>query len=389
MNYSYLEPKTLQVFICCLLNNKKFNLSILSIHEMRRLIQEIYDNDLKESFLFTVNEINMSKSSALLKRVYLWASIDKNANSSLISTRNIIKIISKTSEDDKIDISDLKNTLDSTSHGYYLIYTILDMNIIGYEKEKLDKFLFYYIKNFSENNLNKKNKRYHDIKENIIEICKFLKPHFKKHMHPTPIIISEISDLISSKSKMRFFESLLYLKKKKYIDINSYDFFNIEISFNKSPYEILAMEIHSLGFDIQGLDLKEILNDIAFIVSYDDKIDRVSIYDNVNNNKYYIKRFSYDSPNSLIFKFLQNNQEEPISKENIEEELKIEIKKDLSEVVRDLGFDGILRTIFFNVSKSKITFHSYATIGQVKGLEEKIINHIKEIINHNKKISKD
>jgi len=71
-----------------------------------------------------------------------------------------------------------------------------------------------------------------------------------------------------------------------------------------------------------------------------------------------IARPNFDGENDLVFNYLISNPNKKFTRKQIEEEIKIKLKKTLHKIVENLGFKGDLRKLFFNVSGSSIQFNN-------------------------------
>lgn len=116
---------------------------------------------------------------------------------------------------------------------------------------------------------------------------------------------------------------------------------------------------------------------LAFVIEYDADYQKLFLYDILKNRKYLLKRYNYSSDNDKIILYLLDNQDEIISKKDLEEILNKKIKKSIYEIPRDLGFIGILRELFFITSNYTLKFRSEITYNQVKGLLKQIYETLK------------
>lgn len=92
------------------------------------------------------------------------------------------------------------------------------------------------------------------------------------------------------------------------------------------------------------------------------------------DNKYQLAKPDFDSENDVVFDYLYKNPNKKITRDEIEEQLKIELKKSLHKIVENLGFKGELKKVFFDVSKNSIQFNNPITRECLKSLG---INRIK------------
>ncbi|MDD5305917.1 MAG: hypothetical protein PHU25_01215 [Deltaproteobacteria bacterium] len=83
------------------------------------------------------------------------------------------------------------------------------------------------------------------------------------------------------------------------------------------------------------------------------------IYENreIRVNGFVLSKPNYDSENDVVFEHVFHNANRKVGLEEIETAIHRPLKKRLGEVVRDLGFTGDLKAIFFpDVSKAAVRF---------------------------------
>ncbi|MDD5693117.1 MAG: hypothetical protein PHU86_01410 [Patescibacteria group bacterium] len=76
-------------------------------------------------------------------------------------------------------------------------------------------------------------------------------------------------------------------------------------------------------------------------------------------NNFLLAKPNFNSENELVFNYLYNNPNRPVSIKEIEEKcLNSKVHKPLKSIVQNLGFGGELKKVFINVSNQGILFRN-------------------------------
>lgn len=101
----------------------------------------------------------------------------------------------------------------------------------------------------------------------------------------------------------------------------------------------------------QEIAEKEYQTDILYKITYSDHTREVKL------NNIVLTKTDFDSENDNCFHFIYSNPGRPIGIEELEQAVNVKLKKRLAHIVRDLGFERELKTIFFPVvTKSQVMF---------------------------------
>jgi hypothetical protein len=100
-------------------------------------------------------------------------------------------------------------------------------------------------------------------------------------------------------------------------------------------------------------EIAEIENqaDILYEVKYSEHSREIKL------NSILLAKPDFESENERLFTYVYSKQNEPIKVSDIEGYYKIKFKKSISDIIRDLGFKGKTRQVFFPVAdKNKVMF---------------------------------
>src|SRR5581483_678401 len=116
---------------------------------------------------------------------------------------------------------------------------------------------------------------------------------------------------------------------------------------------------------------KEHQGDLLYQITYSDHLREIKL------NGLLITKPDFESENHQFFSYIYINPNRRVSRKEIEKSLKIDLKKTNSDILRDLGFKGTLRQLFFpGATKSKVLFNNPIT-------KEYAIKHDLPTINFN------
>lgn len=118
----------------------------------------------------------------------------------------------------------------------------------------------------------------------------------------------------------------------------------------------------------------EMDNKISYEIIFDEDYDYVYLFDNFKQVKYKIIKYQYYSDHKKIMEYLFDNKDRMVEIKELEKVINFDIKKSTSEIIRDLGFTGIIATLFFKISKTKIQFKNQVKNKITIGLEQEIQN---------------
>jgi len=125
---------------------------------------------------------------------------------------------------------------------------------------------------------------------------------------------------------------------------------NYQESEKKGKEEKRLTEPESIVYEVKYLGRKILIND--FLLSQQD----------------------FNKENEMVFSHLYQNPNKTFSLSELKKKLNINIKKSLKDIVKDLGFKGDFKKIFFEVVKTKIMFKNPI---KRKDLEEHIIDWLR------------
>ncbi len=108
-------------------------------------------------------------------------------------------------------------------------------------------------------------------------------------------------------------------------------------------------------------------HEIAYEVTYNEKDRRILI------NYFLIAKLDFDSTNEWVFSYLFKRPGRRIYKSTLEKARNEEIKKSLHHIVRDIGFTGEFKKVFFSVSEKTILFRNKITFQDLKDLKIEFI----------------
>lgn len=89
---------------------------------------------------------------------------------------------------------------------------------------------------------------------------------------------------------------------------------------------------------LEGIDE----NETAFRVNYSPKVEPF-----ISVNGHWISRPHFTGDVSVFFEYIHKNPNRRITKEELENKQKIKLKKGMDDILRDLGFRGVLAKTFF------------------------------------------
>ena len=269
------------------------------------------------------------------------------------------------------------------------------LKIYNDKREMVVSFIDEYLRHFLDDNLNPKGiNEYFGFTKSVKEVSNLIETNIekydKKEFWVSPVVKTKKGNKLLDE-EIRFYDSLMFLKKYRCIDFLDSDFKSIEISDTDRKY-ILNVRIKPLCKPSKFYDqYKHLIHnkDIAFEIDYDDNLKVISIIDLEKGKKTTIKgRMNNRSVKRVIFEYLFKNTGESISYDILYKEVEDKIKKELKssylpKAVYNLGFKGIFKDLFFpEVSPDYIKFRKIITKEELK---DKKINLSKVIQNLNKK----
>lgn len=102
------------------------------------------------------------------------------------------------------------------------------------------------------------------------------------------------------------------------------------------------------------------------------------------NDCFVIAKTNLNSANDNFLSYIFQNQNREISLAEVQEKGKAEIKRDFHKVLDDLNFRGAVKKLFFDVSKTTITFHNPVSKKQVQEASIELIQ-LSDFIRNNPK----
>lgn len=376
---NYLEVETLEAFLYLVYGNQTLPLKYFNYNQRLKIISDINDNDLAENFYFTIDY----EEAADLFRIPGYAYSDLGLHTFLLKDLNTI--INNYRDKEKIDFHEIShNKKNDIFWEHYLFSITLILNIDVQKIESIEKFFKKYTKNFEEKKLSS-DTNYYSYSKSILKVNEIFEKYFDKFEHTFNIIwhYSSKSELHTYDKEIRFYEVLLYLRKKfliinniKYIydsskvysDTLSQEFI-INITLKNTPAEIYKSLKLISKMTIGGIDQdpdKEDNNDvIALQLNYNHTTRQICI------NETPLKTPRYDSINEIVFKYLYDHPNKRISKKELEEivlkESEMVLSKSLHKIAQELGFNANRKKLFLITSKTSATLRTKIT---KKELEE-------------------
>lgn len=100
------------------------------------------------------------------------------------------------------------------------------------------------------------------------------------------------------------------------------------------------------------------------------------------NDKYLMTSLQYGGLPYEVFNYLYHNIDKTVTKKQVEKQARMEITQDLSKIMYDMGFKGVLKKTFFKSSKGRMMMRNHLTRGQIKELgvdeasSDELISHM-------------
>jgi len=121
--------------------------------------------------------------------------------------------------------------------------------------------------------------------------------------------------------------------------------------------------------EVNDSEKKILPDDIILRISYSEISREI-----VLNDIFLLSKPNFTSTNEIVFRYLYNNPNKQITKSDLETNATREpFSKSLHEIVQELGFKKDLKTVFFNVSKTNITFRNPISNKDLQDLDIKKI----------------
>lgn len=206
------------------------------------------------------------------------------------------------------------------------------------------------------------------MKNNVLKILEVLKSYKlgEKNVEET-VVISAGNELIKDINWVEMRNILARLHINKIINFKSLPYNPTVIKSGVDPYndKDKSKRYYRItllkGFDDYRQKQVDIHqkndNQVCLYISYSDKTREVLL-----NDVIILAKPNFGSPNDQVFRYLYNNPNKTITKEELQKEAtKVTITKTLHAIIKDLKFKKELREIFFNVSKTKIRFNNPIT----------------------------
>ena len=87
------------------------------------------------------------------------------------------------------------------------------------------------------------------------------------------------------------------------------------------------------------------------------------------NKTFQLAKPDFATENDLVFSYLYKNPNQKFTKQQLEEAIDKKLTKNLHKIVENLGFKSDLRKMFFNVSRTSISFKNPITKTDLEALE--------------------
>ena len=243
----YLEEITIQSLIYLLFSSEsKFDLSSIWYEERINIFVTIHDNSLGDCFFFTLNE---EKAKQVLNDKDFVQNINNASDKDdtmLALYKNVVRLKEKS-----LNFEEVIKTDNNLSYEIFFVSHMYILNIINSKKEKILSYLRKYIENFRLNSLISET-NYCDFERSMnraYEIFDILYIKLGSRFNTNKNM--EIgSKKIQIEKELRFFEIILYLYFKGYININDCNFrkdnnelnLNVNVNFNRKPSEIFDIQ---------------------------------------------------------------------------------------------------------------------------------------------------
>jgi len=158
-------------------------------------------------------------------------------------------------------------------------------------------------------------------------------------------------------SAEREFEILENLKKDGLIT-------NLKTKTETEMFDSEQVGIAKVTFTIKVKNFIEFLKEQSFIPRHFVRLEKTR--EIVLDDKYLLTKPNFQSENELVFHYLYNRANQPVSRGVLDRIVKEEnedgLHKALRQIVRDLKFTGELRKMFFpNISQNGIEFRNFIT----------------------------
>ena len=98
------------------------------------------------------------------------------------------------------------------------------------------------------------------------------------------------------------------------------------------------------------------------------KAREIFLNDVVHNSVHLLAKPSFDSENDNVFNYLYEHPDQKFTKKQIEDGVQITGIKSLHKIVENLGFQGDIKRVFFNVSEQSVQFRNSITREDLKNL---------------------
>lgn len=152
----------------------------------------------------------------------------------------------------------------------------------------------------------------------------------------------------------------------------SYVDMNVDISDSLIRWEGYLRNLEDIIFRLEDARNLQVRREIAEIENQADIVYEIKYSDHTREiklNNIVIAKPDFESENERFFSYVYSNPNKPLTIEEIKEfgfGKDSKLKKRISDIVRDLGFNGNLRKIFFPVvSQDKVMFTNPITKKQV------------------------
>lgn len=147
-------------------------------------------------------------------------------------------------------------------------------------------------------------------------------------------------------------------------------YFTVEIleSFDKWCANYWAKRENSFEKSVSISEQEEVQKaETVYSITYT-KAREIFLNDVVNNSTHLLAKPSFDSENDNVFNYLYEHPDQKFTKKQIEDGVHITGVKSLHKIVENLGFQGDIKRVFFNVSEQSIKFRNSITRKDLKNL---------------------
>jgi hypothetical protein len=385
----YLDPDTLQSFIFLYHKENSIPLKDFSSRERNTIIEDILYNELHNFFYFKLNIYGLGYNGEI-EREFWQINGMKNfcGKNSLRKINKVLRTFLKGNEGTIISTAEINECFEKNLWCSMYLTQGLYLNIYDQEREKILDFLKQYIECYKKDELTLRHEEnFYDFEKSlsaVIEILIDYYNHYGRSFNIGRSVKIGTKEIILER-EIRLYDIIIYLLFGDYIIINdcyfkilnqgiingivqsSINILNLDITMKKIPQEIIQEENEKFfeyykklkkpiknyedidkneeigKYNLSEKNLKEIVYRITY--TFDRRI--------LLNKDILISHPNLLSENDLVFKYVYDNPNRQILRDEIEKEIKMKLLKNIPKIIDNLGFTRDLRRVFFSNSNEK------------------------------------